>query len=280
MPRRFLANLTTAWALSLGVAATAAEMHAPEQADPDLVRLSTLVRDILLATVPPEYENTKSWGGTKEVWDGLKVSVDGLRIKTKRRKKNVNHGTWKKYSAWLVKPRDNLHVELSELHERDDGRIEFVLTVRTPLGATGRLSEWVRDVQLYSFSINAQGYLSLRMRCDMALALNFQHLPPDLLLDPVVSDAEIRLVDFRVTRISDLSGPLVHELGKNLHRILQDELHQRRDEIVRDMNEQIDKHRQHMRLSLYELLQWDKVQELIEQEGEAQPAASLSSSSG
>ena len=45
----------------------------------DLRGLSDLVRTVALKSLPRDYENTKEWGSTKEVWAGVKVSQDGLR---------------------------------------------------------------------------------------------------------------------------------------------------------------------------------------------------------
>jgi hypothetical protein len=231
----------------------------------DLERLAALVRDLMLMGVPHEYENTKHWGRTKEVWDGLKVSLDGWQIKTKRRKKQANHGTWKRYRVWLVEPRENLRVDISQLHRNQAGRVEFVLTLRTPLGAFGRLSEWRHDVQLYSFSVQARAEVSLQLRCDMGWTWDARHFPPDLRLDPQVLDAHLRLEDFRVQRLSDLSGPLVRELGDSLQGVLQDELDKRRDKLVRDMNDQIDEHQQYLQVSVRELLRWEKAEAVLKE---------------
>jgi hypothetical protein len=239
---------------------------------PDLERLSETVRDLMLLSVPHHYENTKHWGRTKEMWDGLKVSVDGLRIKTKRRKKQANHGTWKRYQTWLVEPRENLDVAITEMRQTEEGRIEFLLTLKTPLGAFGRLSEWRLGVQLFSFSINARAHITLQIRGDMAFALDFRHFPPDLVLDPIVRDAQIRLDDFRITRIIDFSGPLVRELGDGLHGVLQDEIDDRCGKLVHDMNKQIDQSRDKIRLSVHELVGWGKIEELMRQAEGAEEA--------
>src|SRR5436190_24072410 len=54
---------------------------------------ATLLRDQL----PPQYENWKKWGKTKEVWAGVKVEREGFKIETRRKKKIVNHGSWSMY---------------------------------------------------------------------------------------------------------------------------------------------------------------------------------------
>ena len=90
---------------------------------PSVAELCHSLRDIIVAHLPDEYEDTRDWGGTKEVWDGLRVSLDGFKIKTKRRKKLANHGTWKRYRAWLIDPDRSLRITLSNFDEADDGHV-------------------------------------------------------------------------------------------------------------------------------------------------------------
>ncbi len=231
------------------------------------VELGKVLRGIVLAHLPNEYENKKDWGGTKQVWDGVRISLDGLRIKTKRRRKDANHGTWKRYRAWLIDPDRNLKVLIANIRESDEGRAAFDLTVHAQLGAFGRLSEWRRDVQLYSIGVDAEARVVLRLSCEAGFDFDFSNLPPDLLIEPVVTDAHLSLQEFRLLRVSNLSGPLIRELGKSLRGVLQEEIDKRRVKLVAKLNRQIDKRRDRLRLSLYELLRWDEVAELLRQKG-------------
>jgi hypothetical protein len=219
--------------------------------------LSSLLHEIIIAHLPHEYENTKQWGGTKEVWDGLHISVDGLRVKTKRRTKLANHGTWKRYNVRLVDPEMNLKIYVTNVGRTQDERAAFDLIVRAKLAAFGRLSEWNRDVQLISVSVDAQADVTLTMRCEMGFDLDFQHWPPDVRIEPVVREADLALDSFRLQRISDVHGPLVRELGQNLHAVLQHELDQRRNLLAVKLNRQIDKHRGRLRFSIRDLLDLD-----------------------
>ena len=58
-----------------------------------------LITDIILDNIPHQYEDKDDWGRQKQIVSGLKVWRDGLKIKTKRRRKNVNHGTWTRYTV-------------------------------------------------------------------------------------------------------------------------------------------------------------------------------------
>jgi hypothetical protein len=217
-------------------------------------QLQQLITAIVRDNIPDEYEERKGWGDTTEVWAGLKVWQEGLQIKTKRRKKEVNHGTWKRYRIRLIDPENHFHVRVENLRVLPNGRFQFDTWVEAGLDAFGRISHWERGVQLISLSANAKAQVRLRVQCDLGVQLDPSEVPPAVTLDPVVTEADLQLVDFRLRRISDLHGPLVHELGKGLRDVVEDELAKRRRKLPEKINRQIDKNREDLRLSLYDVL--------------------------
>ena len=228
---------------------------------PDTSGTDALVRSILLQNLPREYENSKEWGQTKRRWNGLDVSLDGLRIDTKRRWKEVNHGTWTRYRAWLIDPENSLQIHLNSAYRSANQPAAFDLIVDARIGATGRLSEWNRGLQLYSFSADAEGKIRLQVSCEMALQFDTTRVPPDLLLAPKVTDAKLDLLEFRLHRISEADGPVVHKLGDSLQDELNREIQERRTKLVEKLNRAIDKNRDHLRLSVHDLVAsgWGKM---------------------
>ncbi len=223
--------------------------------------LQDLITAIAREHLPDKFESRDDWGDTTEVWAGLDVRLDGLQVKTKRRKKQVNHGTWKLYRIRLVEPDKYLHVEVQNVHSLPNGRIEFDLLADAKLDVFARLSQWEFGVQLISLSVNAAARTQFRVHCDLGLKLDAGKLPPDVLLDPMVSQAEVRLVDFRVRRISQVGGSLAHELGKQARDLLDKELAKQNEKLSSKINRQIDKNRDKLRLSFQDLLtsQWGEL---------------------
>ncbi|MCA9188300.1 MAG: hypothetical protein KDA99_21880, partial [Planctomycetales bacterium] len=70
-------------------------------------KLQPLLRTILIKNIPDEYEDLKRWGKTKRVFSGIHVQLDGGKLRTHRNRKDVNHGTWKKYQLQLVDPEEH-----------------------------------------------------------------------------------------------------------------------------------------------------------------------------
>lgn len=228
-----------------------------QTAQPELPTSETgaqrLLRALVLKNLPAEYENNKQWGGTKRVWDGLHVSLDGIRVKTSRRWKDANHGTWKRYRAWLIDPEQEFEIQIEKMTATPEGKTAFDVVIDARLGAWGRLSEYARDVQLVSLSAEADARVRLRASCEMSLRLDVTKLPPDVILEPRVVSAELTLVDFHLVRISSRDGPLVRQLGKELHDVLQDEIDDRQAGLVAKINRQLEKHEDDLRLSVSDL---------------------------
>lgn len=216
--------------------------------------LGALIAAIIRENLPDQYEARDHWGDTKEVWAGLDIRREGWEIKSKRRKKQVNHGTWKLYRVRVVEPDKYLHVEIRDVRARAGGRVEFNLLADANLDVFARLSQWELGVQLISLSVNAEARTQFHVRCNLGLKLDPTKLPPDVLLDPEVSQADLRLVDFRVLRISQIGGSVAHELGDQARSLLERELDKQNEKLPSKINRQIEKNRGKLRLSVQELL--------------------------
>ena len=225
-----------------------------------------LLRQLALAAIPETYENTKHWGQTRRVWVGLHVSLDGLLLKTKRRWKEANHGTWKRYSAWLIDPDQQFDLRIENIREADQGRIAFEIAIDAKLGLFARLSEWQHGVQLISLSTDAEAVVQLRMTCEARMKLDFEQFVPDLVIEPEITAADLTLVHFDLQRVSNLHGPGVEQLGRSLHDVLQDEINDRRPKLVAQANRQIEKNQDKLRFSIRDLAGdgWEKAGELLE----------------
>ncbi|MFO1064028.1 MAG: hypothetical protein U0892_09210 [Pirellulales bacterium] len=212
--------------------------------------LQQLVRENL----PEDYEDTKKWGHQKEVWDGLDVSHDGLKIKTKRKHKLVNDGTWTRYKLTMVDPDRNLVIHFHRLQAMPDGRIAFDVSVDMVLDVFGRLSQWVRDVQLISLSANADAHCSMRTTGTVAVRMNPLKLPPDIIVQPHVDTAEITIHEFRVRRISQVGGPAAKHLGEGLKHVLDDKLEETNRKLPEKINRGFAKYEQKLTFSLQDWL--------------------------
>ncbi len=240
-----------------------AEVEGLKSLPPSSTGVQTLLTNIVRSQIPIDYQRDKDWGMTKEVTRGLRIRQEGLRITTKRRRKTVNHGTWKKYSIRLINPQESFRIRVENYVEQPNHRVAFDLVVDAKLDAIGRLSHWERGLQLISIGASAYSEVTLRVRCDVGLLLDPTHIPPDIVLDPKVVDANIEIKEFRLRELSDLKGPFAKVLSSSVREILEDAIASKRTRMVQKMNDKIDRSRDKLRLSFSEMLKspWaDKIQ--------------------
>lgn len=220
-------------------------------ASPQVVAwLRQLVRDNL----PETYEDTRKWDQQKEVWDGLDVSVEGLKIETRRKRKLVNHGTWSRYRLELVDPENHLDIQFHQLEIVDGSHIAFHVSVEMLLDVFGRMSQWVRDVQMLSLSANADAVCKLTLQGRVGFQLNPLKFPPDIRIQPHVEAARVDVSYFRVRRISQLGGPMAEQLGNGLFQILENKIEESNQRLPEKINRQIAKHGDRMRFSTQDWL--------------------------
>lgn len=216
--------------------------------------VQNLLTDIVRDNIPVNYEDTKHWGTTKEVVRGLQLRREGLRIETKRRRKRVNHGTWRMYRISLIDPEENLEVRIQNLHDAGAGNVGFDVVVAAKLRVFGRMSQWQRGLQLISLSADAVADVELRTQCQLGMMLDPSSLPPDVVLKPRVVDAALVAHSFQLERISKAKGPLATEFGHSLHRVLNRRLDEKREKIVEKINRQIVKRADRLRFSPREMM--------------------------
>ena len=221
-------------------------------ASPQMVAwLKQLIRENL----PESYEDNKKWDQQKEVWDGVDFSRDGLKIKTKSKHKMVNHGTWTRYALKLNDPDKHVDIQFHKLEVQPDGKIAFDVSTELLLDVFGRMSQWVRDVQLMSLSANADAVCRMNVQGSVEFQLNPLRFPPDIRIKPHVDTARVDISYFRVRRISQISGPMAVQLGNGLRRALERKLEDSNEKLPDKINRQLDKHSDRMLFSTQDWLQ-------------------------
>ncbi|MEM7314352.1 MAG: hypothetical protein AAF497_14485 [Planctomycetota bacterium] len=214
----------------------------------------TFLKTLLMQSLPQDYEKSKGWGDQRKRWDGLHIKADGLRIKTKRRWKLANHGTWKKYTVTMVDPDEHLTVRIVNLREAGLGKVGFDLELGAKLHILGRLQEWNRGVRLVSLSAEAVADVDVKIGMQITTSLNPAKFPPDVIVKPVAESASVQMRDLELLRLSNATGPIVRELGDALEDAAQRKIAEQNDKLVEKLNKEFEKKKDDLRLSLSDLV--------------------------
>lgn len=238
-----------------------------EQEENDAQQLDEFLTKLALDSMPVHYVEDKDWGKQSERWDGLKVRFENGKLKTKRRKKQVNHGTWDRYEVSLVDPENNFSVKLDNFEETETERVTFDVHVTAQVDVAARQSKWVKGVQLYSLSANGSANVQLSLAVSLGSSLDVSKFPPDLIFDPKIEDARIVLSDFRINRVSKAGGEFAQQITRVVEKKIDEKVAEKEDKLVKKINDKIEKNRARFTLSAHDAMKskWaSAAQKLVE----------------
>jgi hypothetical protein len=205
--------------------------------------------------LPDQYEKKKNWGHTAKSFDGLSVRLEDGQLKTHRKFKQANDGTWQMYRVTLKDPEEKFEVRIANLRTLASGRVAMDITAVANLEVFGRQSLWQHGVQIFSISAEADARVRLFAHTEVATRLDPTRFPPDVALEPEVKTARLDIPDFRLRRLGEFSGPLVRSLSHATREALEDKLRDDNEKLVAKLNKAIDKQEKKLRLSLADVMQ-------------------------
>ena len=212
--------------------------------------IDSILKRLVLDALPHQYSDTKKWGGQSHVYDGFRFRNDDGRLETKRVWKMANDGTWRKYSAELIDPQQQLEVHLRELRQLPDGKLAFDLVFVAHLRLHARQSKWVKGLQLYSLSADGSAKVQLALHCELSSRLDLTKFPPEILFQPDVKSAKLDVMEFRIDHVSKIGGEVAQQVTEAVRSRLRAEIDSKENDLVKKINLQLEKNRDKLRLKL------------------------------
>ena len=215
-------------------------------------RLDQLLTNLVLENLPHDYVDDKKWGGQSKRWDGVDVKFKDGKIRTHRRWKKVNHGTWKRYTVSLMNPDEEFSVRVTNMRQRPDASMAFDVECSAHVKLHGRQSKWVKGVQLYSLSADGHARLNLSVSMQLKTHLDITKFPPDLIFEPKATAANIDVQDLRIDRISKAGGEFAQQVTKGVRSSLDEKIARKEQKLVDKINKKLQEEKKTLRLSISE----------------------------
>lgn len=242
---RLAAVTRSAQCLALLAATAALAAHAespPQTAQPRAVsatdkQLADTLAAIIREAIPLEYAREKDWGQTKRITTGITTDEPIYKLKLHRRKKEVAHGTWKKYRVKFVDPDKKLRVSVQDLHSLEGGGIGLRLVLNAELDGWAQMRHYNRGVHLLTLTAEGSSQLTVAVNCEVRVKMTEKGLA----VEPQVTGTQLDLKEFELRRLGELEGDLAKELGDGLMYLMQDQLEDK--PLTAKLNRAIDKKR-------------------------------------
>lgn len=249
MPSRFLLSLT----ILLALAASTTQAGEPPPAHER--HLSELVESIVRASVPRAISNAKHWDKHEEVFAGVKVRGDGLKVRISKRKQRVRHGFWRRYDVTLIDPERTLKVRISDVEPQGGGHWTYTVTAEVRAKVVTRFEQWSLGVKLFNTSSEADATLRLRAGCSLQVGLEQDETAgPMIVFAPEVKRVDLALPNLDVKKVGELRGDLASDLGDGLEEVVEDLLQTQEDSVRKRANKEIARREEDLRIPLGEFL--------------------------
>jgi hypothetical protein len=202
---------------------------------------------LALSKTPRTFDGDKDWGQTKQVWSGLNVHREGLKLKTNRRFREQEHGRWIKYEVTLPDTvsaaGSDPHALTCLVHEATSisdqatgqQRLRVRATFTTPLQYQARVQRWNVGVKLFSATVTGHMKVRLETVATMGFSADYSELPPALVIDPLIESAK--------------------QWGRVIEDVLVERIVEKQNtKLVDKMNRSIEKERDDLRVSMKDWL--------------------------
>jgi len=221
--------------------------HAADPPPANSDRLAAAFADLLRDAIPLAYERKEDWGQTKRIPVGIENTGHGLRLRLRKREKEVKHGVWKHYKITQTDPEEHLRVRISDLRNIGPSRIALTLHVTSKLHGWAQTKIYNRGLHIIALTAEGDSEMELAVDCEVGAKIEPASFLASFVIDPVVTDARLTLHDFRLNRLGELRGSLARELGNGLRRLIEDELEPQK--LTAKLNRAIDKKRDRLQFS-------------------------------
>lgn len=201
--------------------------------------LSDLVRIVILDALPDEYVDERHWGQQAERFSGIRVR--GLQVSV--REKLVNHGFWRRFTATLDKPEDNLQVQIVPWEQPLEGRKVFDIQIVLRAHTTATFANWVYGVKGLNGTVRSAATLQANIRLLAApqARLSWGRLVPQVGLDIQVANVDLQVRDLDVSHIGFFGGWLAEQLGDGSRQSVEALVNLQERRIMRLLQQRLDR---------------------------------------
>jgi len=193
----------------------------PSPAPPkkDYAEFSKLVQQFVAGQAPKEVEHRDGWGQTiphteRLILPNLRTYLkDGDRIV-------LPHGAWKRVKIKLEDPARDLAVSVKNFKSIDAKTYRLDLDADVVLRTEGEWQQWQKGLLLVGIEGVADAYLRISVGADVAVALDFKKLPPEVTINPKVTDLALDLEDIRLRGGPIFTGERGERLASDIKGLL------------------------------------------------------------
>jgi len=208
----------------------------------DYAEFSALIHKMVVKEVPRYYEELSGWGQTIPIPPKLRFpNLQRTKIRVGDHDE-LPHGLWKRYKVRLQDPNKDIRIVVRDFVKLEGGKFRVVVDSDANLLCEGELKHWQNGISLLGATAQADAVLAMSLVCDVDISLNTKMFPPDVIVQPKVTDLKLDLKEFNLRRIGsviEIEGERAKNLGNEVKDVLRNLIKSQEGEVKNRANEAI-----------------------------------------
>jgi hypothetical protein len=200
----------------------------------DYADLSRLIHKMVVKQVPREHEERFNWGATVPIPEKLPLPKARTYLKVGDHLE-LPHGAWRKLRVKLDDADRDLTIRVKEFKKLDKGGYRVLIDSVAVLRCDGEWNQWQKGLLLLKVEGQADATIASSMVCVVDVIVNLKKFPPEVKVEPRITDLTLDLQDFKLNRIAGtLEGEKIRQLANDLMRDVLHDLLKASEPIVKD----------------------------------------------
>ena len=185
----------------------------------EYAEFSRLIHSIVVKQLPKQFEDASGWGQTTEIPANLRLMALRKFVKVEDRLE-APHGAWRKFKGKIEEPSKNLKIVVKDFKKLDEKTYRVVVDVDVTVLCQAEWQQWQKGLLLFEAEASADANLTAAIVCDVGVSLNIKRFPPELIIEPKITELGLNLVDFNLRGDPIIKGARGDALRMELKDIL------------------------------------------------------------
>ena len=196
--------------------ADATDKNQPQQ---EYTEFSRLLHAIAVKQLPKQFEDNTGWGKVTEV--PANIRFPGIRKLTKVGDHyEAPHGPWYRFEGKIEDPAKNLKIVVKEFKKLDAKTYRVAVDVDATIMCQAEWQQWQKGLMLVGIESTADANVTAALVCDVSVSLNLKKLPPELNIEPKVTELKLDLVEFKLRDGPILKGERAKAVSSDLKDLM------------------------------------------------------------
>ena len=211
----------------------------------DYADFSRMIHKMVVKELPKEFEDKSGWGQIVPLTEPLRFpNLPRAKVRIGE-KEGYPDGLWKKFKVRIEDPARDLKINVREFSKVDSKNFRLILDSEVTVAGEGEVQNWQKGVPLGRITAQAGALVALGMNFDVGVTFDTKKFPPDINVEPKLSELKIDLKEFNLRRVANpttniaIEGEAAKGIGDDLKDTLKSLIKTQEPDIKKRANDAI-----------------------------------------